>query len=102
LDASKGSGAGALGLASKQWNLPINDVLAKVERGLTMLATQSYDVTQRGYAVFYHAGQTNFCPGCGHSHWYLGRTSAECAICSLALPIVSWTNMTKFSFAKAA
>ncbi len=33
---------------------------------------------QRGYHLLYHEGETNRCPGCGRSHWYVGRWSAEC------------------------
>jgi hypothetical protein len=29
----------------------------------------------------------NHCPGCGRSHWIIGRLSAECAFCSTALPL---------------
>jgi hypothetical protein len=33
----------------------------------------------RGYHIVYREHQTNHCPGCGHTHWYIGRTMAECA-----------------------
>jgi hypothetical protein len=26
-------------------------------------------------------------PGCGRTHWLIGRLSAECAFCSTALPL---------------
>jgi hypothetical protein len=29
----------------------------------------------------------NHCPGCGRTHWYVGRLSAECGFCSTALPL---------------
>ena len=48
----------------------------------------SIDPTRRGYAVGYHPGSDNFCPGCGRSHWYVGRQSAECAFCGTALALV--------------
>jgi tRNA(Ile2) C34 agmatinyltransferase TiaS len=33
------------------------------------------------------AGETNHCPGCGRSQWHIGRTTAECAYCSTAMPL---------------
>jgi hypothetical protein len=46
----------------------------------------------RGYAVVYREDQVNFCPGCGRSHWYVGRLLAECAYCGTAVPL-SETNV---------
>ncbi len=40
-----------------------------------------------GLRVYYHAGQTNHCPGCGGTHWTVGRATAECANCATALPL---------------
>lgn len=42
---------------------------------------------ERGYGIVYHEHETNHCPGCGRSHWYVGRTMAECAFCTTALPL---------------
>lgn len=42
---------------------------------------------ERGYHIVYREAQTNHCPGCGHSHWYVGRSMAECAFCATALPL---------------
>jgi hypothetical protein len=42
---------------------------------------------ERGYHIVYRAEETNRCPGCGHSHWYVGRAMAECAFCATALPL---------------
>ncbi len=42
---------------------------------------------QRGYQPLYHLDIVNRCPGCGKSHWYVGRFSAECAYCETALPL---------------
>lgn len=42
---------------------------------------------QRGYQPIYHLDIVNRCPGCGKSHWHIGRFSAECAHCETALPL---------------
>lgn len=41
----------------------------------------------RGYAPLYHADTVNHCPACGHTHWHIGRSTAECAFCETALPL---------------
>jgi len=41
----------------------------------------------RGYAPAYRTGGANHCPGCGRSHWLVGRSTAECAFCATAIPI---------------
>jgi hypothetical protein len=41
----------------------------------------------RGYAAIYREHETNHCPGCGRTHWHIGRTTAECAFCTTALPL---------------
>ena len=43
-------------------------------------------VPLRGYHVIYRENETNHCPGCGRSHWIIGRVSAECGFCSTAVP----------------
>ena len=47
----------------------------------------AHDPSRRGYHVVYRDNQTNYCPGCGRSHWYVGRLSAECGFCGTALPL---------------
>ena len=47
-----------------------------------------HDPARRGYHVVYRGNQVNHCPGCGRSHWYVGRLSAECGFCGTALPLV--------------
>lgn len=42
---------------------------------------------ERGYHPVYHDGEVNHCPGCGRTHWLIGRMSAECAFCTTALPL---------------
>lgn len=41
----------------------------------------------RGYYLKYRAEQVNYCPGCGRTHWHIGRSTAECAFCGTALPL---------------
>lgn len=45
-----------------------------------------FDPSRRGYHAIYRQHETNRCPGCGRSNWYLGRSSAECGFCATALP----------------
>lgn len=40
-----------------------------------------------GYRQVYRARESNHCPGCGQAQWIVGRTTAECAFCSTALPL---------------
>lgn len=35
----------------------------------------------------YREGEINHCPGCGRTHWHIGRITAECAFCHWALPL---------------
>jgi len=46
-----------------------------------------FNPNTRGYHAVYHDGEVNHCPGCGRTHWIIGRLSAECAFCSTALPL---------------
>lgn len=45
------------------------------------------DPAGRGYHAVYREGHVNHCPGCGRTHWLIGRVSAECAFCATALPL---------------
>ena len=45
------------------------------------------DQQQRGFSPVYRANEVNHCPGCGRTHWYVGRLSAECGFCATALLI---------------
>lgn len=47
----------------------------------------AHDPVLRGYHVVYRPHETNHCPGCGRSHWIVGRLLAECAFCATALPL---------------
>lgn len=45
------------------------------------------DPATRGYHAVYRENEVNHCPGCGRTHWILGRVLAECAFCATALPL---------------
>lgn len=45
------------------------------------------DLSHRGYQVLFHVDGANRCPGCGRSHWFVGRITAECGFCGTALPL---------------
>lgn len=61
-------------------------MLARIVPGIH-LADQPHNPAARGYVPQYHAGDVNHCPGCGRSHWLVGRLLAECAFCATAMPI---------------
>ncbi|WP_294123447.1 hypothetical protein [Sphingomonas sp.] len=46
-----------------------------------------FDPARRGYHAVYRENEVNHCPGCGRTHWYVGRTLAECGFCATALPL---------------
>ena len=52
----------------------------------------THDPQHRGYRVAYHENEVNHCPGCGRTHWYVGRVSAECGFCATALPLAAATS----------
>lgn len=54
-----------------------------------MLAMSAFDPAARGYHAVYREHEINRCPGCGRTHWLIGRVSAECAFCGTALPLAS-------------
>lgn len=47
----------------------------------------TYRPAGRGYHAVYRENEVNHCPGCGRTHWLIGRVSAECAFCTTALPL---------------
>jgi hypothetical protein len=51
-------------------------------------APMTLDLANRGLGLLYRPGIANFCPGCGRTHWFVGRFSAECGFCGTALPLV--------------
>ena len=62
----------------------------------SIVQTQSesfpHNPASRGYCVVYRENEVNHCPGCGRTHWYVGRVSAECGFCSTALPLAEATS----------
>jgi hypothetical protein len=50
-------------------------------------SVEPVDLVHRGYQVVYHPGETNRCPGCGHSNWLIGRVTAQCGFCGTALAL---------------
>lgn len=52
-------------------------------------ATASFaaGLAKRGHHIVYRTNASNHCPGCGRSHWYIGRISAECGFCGTAIPL---------------
>src|SRR5690242_21154698 len=54
------------------------------ERALDSFAA---GLAKRGHHIVYRANESNNCPGCGRSQWYIGRVSAECGFCGTAVPL---------------
>ncbi len=48
---------------------------------------REFDPAKRGYHAVYRDNEVNHCPGCGRTHWYVGRSLAECGVCATALPL---------------
>jgi hypothetical protein len=61
----------------------MSDVLVFERASPSFAAT----LAQRGHHIVYRADASNHCPGCGRSHWYIGRISAECGFCGTAIPL---------------
>ena len=62
----------------------------------------SHNPASRGYHAVYREHEVNHCPGCGRTHWYVGRVSAECGFCSTALPLAGNVPATTFAWHPAA
>ena len=52
------------------------------------------DPSARGHHVVYRLNESNRCPGCGHSQWFVGRVTAECGLCgtAVALAEAKWSG----------
>src|ERR1044072_5832732 len=73
-----------------------------------------FNPATRGYHAVYRENEVNHCPGCGRTHWFLGRLLAECAFCGTALPlqegyrqgkaitVVAWSSPTSSHELRAA
>jgi len=44
-------------------------------------------LAHRGHHIVYRTNESNHCPGCGRSQWFIGRISAECGFCGTAVPL---------------
>jgi hypothetical protein len=51
------------------------------------IARKPFRPEERGYHNAYREGEVNYCPGCGRTHWLIGRILAECANCGTAKPL---------------
>ena len=54
---------------------------------MRMPAASHFNPATRGYHAVYRENEVNHCPGCGRTHWYVGRILAECGFCATALPL---------------
>ncbi len=61
----------------------MSEVLVYERATPTVAAT----LARRGHHIVYRANAQNHCPGCGRSHWIIGRISAECGFCGTAVPL---------------
>ena len=50
-------------------------------------SSEAWKPYERGYHAVYREHDVNHCPGCGRTHWIIGRISAECAFCTTAMPL---------------
>jgi hypothetical protein len=60
-------------------------------------AHEPFNPAMRGFHAVYREDETNYCPGCGRTHWLIGRTSAECAFCGTALALREATRQLESS-----
>ena len=58
-----------------------------------------HEFAARGYRILYRTGATNYCPGCGHANWYVGRWTAECAFCTTVLPLADRLHRDDYALA---
>ena len=62
-------------------------------RTIDASAPFAQDPERRGFQPLYYPGELNRCPGCGRSHWYVGRLLAECGFCGTAIALAD-TGLT--------
>jgi hypothetical protein len=72
-------------------------IMRRGVKTMLSIATHSprwrHDPASRGFHAVYRQDEVNHCPGCGRTHWYVGRMSAECGFCGTALALAE-TGMT--------
>jgi hypothetical protein len=56
-------------------------------------ASFAASLAKRGHHIVYRANAANHCPGCGRSHWLIGRVTAECGFCGTAVPLAETSVM---------
>lgn len=63
----------------------VADILARLRTHLSRVT-----VPRAGGVPAYvqSTGTSHACPNCGMSSWYIGRQTAECASCSLPMPLL--------------
>lgn len=69
--------------------------------GATNDVAKPIDPALRGYHFVYRVNEINHCPGCGRSHWYIGRLLAECAFCCTAIPLPACSTGNRARIAAA-
>lgn len=55
---------------------------------MSIVNVRDFDPTKRGYYAVYREDEVNHCPGCGRTHWHVGRSLAEWGFCETALPLM--------------
>jgi hypothetical protein len=56
------------------------------------VSARRFNPHARGLHTLSREGEANHCPGCGRTHWLIGRITAECAFCGTALPLENATR----------
>ena len=65
---------------------------------MSLANVRDFDPKKRGYYAVYRENEVNHCPGCGRTHWHVGRALAECGFCATALPLMeSYRQDTMFT-----
>jgi hypothetical protein len=59
-------------------------------------------LAKRGHHIVYRANESNHCPGCGRSQWYIGRVSAECGFCGTAVPLAEASRQDAIAHSSSA
>ncbi|MFN3944495.1 MAG: hypothetical protein ACK4K7_06170 [Allosphingosinicella sp.] len=59
-----------------------------------------HDPGLRGFHIVYRRDEVNHCPGCGRTHWIIGRFSAECGFCATALPLADTAMLGAGTFGR--